>query len=202
MFSAVGEACAKADSLDVRGQWVLQPAREACWGHPPAQKRQALMASSAAPPVLIGRRPGLPEGTPVEPSPVRHPQPDSPITVAVTDSAPKCSPPLPSCSARRFGAGLALRERVNCHRLAPSASAVRAVRAVHAIQRCSQAVAVETACITVLRGGRRTAHRLGLLSTALIRKHSTHSLRPRYLLGHHGKITPWHRRACPPAVSP
>ena len=43
----VGEAWAKTDSLDVRVRWVLQPAREACWGRPQTiqtmQKRQALI---------------------------------------------------------------------------------------------------------------------------------------------------------------
>lgn len=61
-------------------------------------------ASSAVRCAVIGHHHGLLEGTPVDPSLSCHPQPDSAITVAVTDSAP--SEPTPRCSARRFAARL------------------------------------------------------------------------------------------------
>ena len=82
---------------------MLQPVREARWGHSheapaPASSAKAAGAdaSSAAARALIGCRGGLLEGTPVDPSLSCHPQPDSAITVAVTDSAPSEPTPTPT----------------------------------------------------------------------------------------------------------
>lgn len=201
-------------------------ARHAGSIHRPSTSAKAAgaAASSATAPALIGCRACLLEGTPVDPSFFRHAQPDSAITVAVTDSAPVLhdapAVPSPRCSARRFAAAQGART-VNAACALPQAGAAGAVGAVgaymaaqpenvHSRERADSNehanVGVDTVCIAALLRGavapQPACSALGLLSTSAIRTHSTTRSHPGSYSGSTGRIRPWHRFVPGGAVSP